>query len=92
MVVELYTALKRAGVDEAEAQAAAVAVAERSTTHRLESVIDDIKRDLTDLKIRMAALEGRMVALEGNMQAMKWMLGFLMAGNVALLVRAFFPS
>lgn len=85
MVVELYTALKRAGVDEAEAQAAAIAVAERSTTDRLDRAIDDIKRDLTDLKVRMAALEG-------HMQAMKWMLGFLMAGNVALLVRAFFPS
>ena len=83
MVIELYAALKTAGVPEDQATAAARVVAERDAVDQLGRDIAGIKSDLSDLKVRTASIDGQM-------QGMRWMLGFVMAGVTALIVRAFF--
>ena len=83
MVIELYAALKTAGVPEDQATAAARVVAERDAVDQLGRDIAGIKGDLSDLKVRTASIDGQM-------QGMRWMLGFVMAGVTALIVRAFF--
>lgn len=85
MVIELYAALKTAGVPEDQATSAARVVAERDSVDQLGRDIAGIKGDLNDLKVRTASIDGQL-------QGMRWMLGFMMAGITALIVRAFFGA
>ena len=85
MVVELYAALRSAGVSDDQATAAARAVVERDAMDQIGRDIAEVKGDLGDLKVRVASVDGQM-------QGMRWMLGFVMAGVTALIVRAFFGS
>jgi len=85
MVIEVYAALKTAGVPEDQATSAARVVAERDSVDQLGRDIAGIKGDLGDLKVRTASIDGQL-------QGMRWMLGFMMAGITALIVRAFFGA
>lgn len=85
MVVELYAALKSAGVSDDQATAAARAVVERDAMEEVRRDIAVIKGDLGELRVRVAGLDGQM-------QGIRWMLGFVMAGVTALIVRAFFGA
>lgn len=66
-----------------QATAAARAVVERDAMDQIGRDIAEIKGDLVDLRVRVASVDGQM-------QGMRWMLGFVMAGMTALIVRAFF--
>jgi phage-related minor tail protein len=52
-----------------------------------------MRDDIADLKQDIARLERdlaqRMTAMEGDIKLLKWMLGFLLAGMAAVLVRLF---
>jgi hypothetical protein len=76
MMGNLYSALKQAGADEQSAQRAAEEVA------GFENRIGDLK---TELKTELAAIRGELSLL-------KWMVGFVLAVAVAILVRLFFGS
>jgi len=68
--------LKEAGVSESQAEAEAEALSEA-----LESQLAT-KSDISRLEGRIARLEGRIILLQ-------WMLGFLLAGNLTILLKLF---
>jgi hypothetical protein len=76
VIVELYEALRAAGVPEDKAQAAA-----RSRANR-ERRFDHIDREL-------ATFRGEIKALEGQMVMVKWIAGGNFAGVLALILRTF---
>lgn len=80
MVGSLYDALRSANVDEAQARKAA------------EDVSDYDKR-VNGLDGSFLRLEGKIDRIEqkveGRFTLLQWMLGFVLAMNVALLFRAF---
>jgi hypothetical protein len=57
------------------------------------------KQDLKELEMRLDArfealrgeLDARFAALKGEQTLLKWMLGLLLGGIVALVLKAFFP-
>jgi hypothetical protein len=60
-----------------------------------KSVKDDIflldqcvKKDLSMLE---KTLDGRFIRIEGEILLLKWMMGTIMAGIIALVIKAFFP-
>ncbi|MCF6155567.1 MAG: hypothetical protein E3K36_10010 [Candidatus Brocadia sp.] len=76
MITEVYEAFKEAGVSEEKAKAAASAIAdfEKHFTH--------IESDLTDLKAEVKVLK-----IEINL--VKWMLGFVIAGIISIIIKLF---
>ncbi len=72
--------LKEAGVSEAQAEAEAEALA--------EAFSDALESQLAT-RSDIARLENRITAMEGRMTLIQWMLGFLLAGNVAMLIKLF---
>jgi hypothetical protein len=86
MIAELYDALLAAGSPEDKARRAAEAMAGYDAYDqrlgRIESDIGEVKRDVSDLVRRVTALE------RDNLLN-RWMLGFVLAFQVALLVKLF---
>jgi hypothetical protein len=83
--------LKAAGVP--EAQAKAMAEAHKEALAESAALLLATKDDIADLKQDIARLERglaqRMTVMEGDIKLLKWMLGFLLAGMAAVLVRLF---
>jgi hypothetical protein len=91
--------LKEAGVPGRQAEAEAEALAEALqvnlqdlvTRRDLLAVRDELKSDARDLETR---LRGRMDTLEvkltGELTLIKWMLGMILGGIAALILKAFF--
>lgn len=75
--------LTAAGVPAAQAEALAEAVREAQSDAALATKqdIELLKRDIKDLDTK----------LTGELTLLKWMLGVLLGGVVALILRAFFP-
>lgn len=46
------------------------------------------KRDIRELELRM---ETRFEQIRGELTLMRWMLGILLGGIIALIIKAFFP-
>ncbi len=72
--------LKDAGVAEGQAEAEAEALAE-ALSEALESQLAT--------KSDISRLEGRITRLEGRIILLQWMLGFLLAGNLTMLLKLF---
>ena len=102
MIAELYDALKEAGASEEKAIAAAKSIADYENHFVLiESKIDRFKTDLESksdrLKIDLESkidrlktdLESEIKIVKTEFGVIKWLLGFLMAGIVSLIVKAF---
>jgi hypothetical protein len=87
MIAELYDALLAAGSPEDKARAAAEAMAGYEAYDqrfgRIESDIGELKRDV-------AALSRRMAAVERDTYLLKWMVGFVLAFQVAMVAKLFF--
>jgi flagellar motility protein MotE (MotC chaperone) len=86
--------LKAAGIPDTQAKAMAEAHKEalaESAASLLATKEDiaDLKQDFARLEKDFARLEQHMTAIEGEIKLLKWMLGFLLAGMVAVLVRLF---
>ena len=75
--------LTAAGVPEAQAKAEAQALAE-ALSESAANVLAT-KHDIVDLKQEMAEIKA-------DIRLLKWMLGVVLGGIVALIVRAFFPA
>ncbi|PZP51281.1 MAG: DUF1640 domain-containing protein, partial [Azospira oryzae] len=76
--------LQQAGVSEAQAEAIVDAFREAYGEAELAT-----KQDLRALEMK---LEARFEALKGEMTLIKWMLGLLLGGVLALILKAFFPG
>ncbi len=86
MIAELYDALIAAGSPEDKARKAAEAMAgfdayERRFV-RIESDLGELKRDVADLRQRVSGVERDLLLL-------KWMVGFVLAFQVALFIKLF---
>lgn len=76
MLSEVYDALLEAGASQEKARKAAEAVA--SYENRFNKI--------------EAKLDTEFTAVRGELSLLKWMIGFVLAGIVVVLLRAFFPS
>lgn len=76
--------LRDAGFDEQQAEAVSEAFREAQNT-----VGQDLatKSDLKELELR---LETRLESLRGELTLLKWMLGFVLAGILTLVLKTFF--
>jgi hypothetical protein len=86
MIAELYDALLAAGSPEDKARKAAEAMAGFDAYEqrlvRIETDLSELKRDVADLKRGQANLERDNLLI-------KWMLGFVLAFQVALVLKLF---
>jgi hypothetical protein len=55
----------------------------------LKRDVADINRDMGDLKRDVSGIEGRLSGLKGDVLLLKWMLGFVLAFQVALFIKLF---
>jgi hypothetical protein len=76
MIVELYAALRAAGMPEDKAQAATRALAEH-------------ERRFDHVDTELATVRGGIRALEGQIIVVKWITGATFAGIFALILRIF---
>ena len=78
--------LKQSGFDEAQAEALSDAFKEAQKT-----AIDDLatKADIKDVKHEIALLCGEMTLFRNELVPIKWVMGFVMAGILSLMLKAF---
>lgn len=76
MIREVYEALREAGVSEEKAAKAAEAVEEVRDEDRLRKIDD-----------RLSRVEQSIVEVKGDLTLVKWMLGFVLALNSAVLLK-----
>jgi hypothetical protein len=75
--------LKAGGIPEEQAKAISEAFRDASGDADLAT-----KRDIRELELKM---ETRFEQIKGELTLMRWMLGILLGGVIALIVKAFFP-
>lgn len=78
--------LKEAGVPAAQAEAEARALAEALSSGASELAT---RHDLKELELR---IDAKFETLKGELMLIKWMLGILLGGIAALVIKAFFPA
>lgn len=86
--LKLVKKLKESGFNDIQAEAL-TDIFKESSQERLESLAtkDDLSRLETTLKRDMKELE---LKLTGEITLLKWMMGFVLAGIVSLVLKAFF--
>jgi hypothetical protein len=91
MIAEVYDALIAAGAPEDKARKAAEAVAGFETYEprfvRIETSLSNLERNLADVARDVGDLVRRVTALERDNLLNRWMLGFILAFQVAFLVK-----
>ncbi len=60
-----------------------------ATKRDIERLEGSVKRDIERLEGKMERLDAK---LAGGTTLLKWMTGFMLAGVMALVMRAFFPA
>ena len=76
--------LRDAGFNEQQAEAVSEAFQEAQHTGWQEL---PTKADLKELELR---IENKLESIRGEMTLMKWMLGFVLAGVLSIIVKTFF--
>ena len=102
MLGAVYDALVEAGASPEKSRQAAEAVAsygervgviERDVTERTSGLRGDVSELRSELRQELSDFRGevntRFAKIDGEMTLMKWMIGFVIATNVALLARLF---
>ena len=81
--------LKEAGFSESQAEALAEAIKDAGGEAEIATKVDvaDVKRDIKELELK---IDARFESLRGELILVKWMLGLLLGGIVALILRTFF--
>jgi len=81
--------LKEAGFTESQAEALAEAIKDASGEAELATKADvaEVKRDIKELELK---IDARFEGLKGELILVKWMLGLLLGGIVALILKTFF--
>ena len=89
----MIDALIAAGAPDAKARAAAEAMAGFDAYEarfvRVEANIGELKRDVAELKRDVVEIKHRLSAVERDTHLLKWMVGFLLAMQVATLLKLF---
>lgn len=75
--------LKSAGIPEEQAKAISEAFRDASGDADLAT-----KRDIRELELK---IETRFEQIRGELTLLKWMLGILLGGMIALVLKAYFP-
>ena len=93
MIAELYDAPLAAGSPEDKARKAAEAMAGYEVYEgrfvRIEADIAEIKQDVAELKRDMAEVKRDVADLKRDNLLLKWMVGFVLAFQVAMFVKLF---
>ena len=93
MVAELYDALLAAGSPEDKARKAAEAMAGYEAYEqrfvRVEADIAQLKQDVAELKRDVAELKRDVAELKRDSLLLKWMVGFVLAFQVAIALKLF---
>ena len=93
MIAELYDALLVAGAPDDKARKAAEAMAGYEAYEgrfvRIEADIAEVKRDVAELKRDMAEVKRDVADLKRDNLLLKWMVGFLLAFQVAIFLKLF---
>jgi phage shock protein A len=93
MIAELYDALIAAGSPEDKARKAAETMAGFEAYEgrfvRVEANIAEVQRDVAELKRDVAELKRDVAELKRDSLLMKWMLGFVLAFQVAMFIKLF---
>ena len=101
MVTELYDALIDAGASQDKARAAARAMVEYDQQFRelrahfdgkfaaLDGKFAAIDGKFAAVDARFAIVEGKIAALAADLGAMKWLMGFMFAAQLAMLAKLF---
>ena len=93
MIAELYDALLAAGSPEDKARAAAEAMAGYEAYEgrfiKVEADIGELKSDVAELKRDVAGLKQDMVEVKRDLFLLKWMMGFLLAFQIAIFIKLF---
>ena len=100
MIAELYDALIAAGSPEDKARKAAEAMAGfeafegrfiriEADIGELKRDVGELKRDVAELKRDVAELKRDVAELKRDNLLMKWMLGFVLAFQVAMFIKLF---
>jgi hypothetical protein len=76
--------MKDAGFNESQAEALSDAIREVQDSAIAELVT---KKDLKELELR---LENKFESMKGELSLLKWMIGFVLAGIVSLILKTFF--
>ena len=82
--------LKESGFDERQAEGISEALQEAEVGHDLATRrdVDSMRQEIREWELRMDA---KLEAIRGDIKPLRWMLGVIAAGVVALVIRAFFP-
>ncbi|WP_347274583.1 hypothetical protein [Candidatus Kuenenia sp.] len=87
IISEVYDAFKEAGVSEEKARAAASAIADFSGRFdRIDSELKDLKGEIKNTR---TDLEADIKILRAEINVIKWMIGFVIAGIIGMLIKAF---
>jgi phage shock protein A len=93
MIAELYDALLAAGSPEDKARKAAEAMAGYdaydSRLTSIETRLTTLERDVGELRRDVGDLKQRVTRVEGDLLLLKWMVGFVLAFQVAMFVKLF---
>ena len=93
MVAEIYDALIAAGSPEDKARKAAEAVADYEAYEprfiKIETSISNLERDLTEVKRDIGVLREDISGLKRDVFLLKWMMGFVLAFQVAMFFKLF---
>jgi len=82
--------LKEAGVPGAQAEAEAKALSEILEVNLKDlATKDDLSRGLKELELR---IDSRFEKVSGELTLIKWMLGIVLGGVIALILKSFFPA
>jgi hypothetical protein len=85
MEAEVFDAFRAMGVPDEKASAAAQALSKRD--HTLD--ITTMKGDIATLKADVSSLRADVNSLKADNLLIKWMLGFVGAGVLSLVIKAF---
>jgi len=93
MIAEIYDAFLAAGTPEDKARKAAEAMAGHEAYEGrfvgIEANIAELQRDVGELKRDVGEIKQRLSAVERDTYLLKWMVGFLLAMQVAALFKLF---
>jgi hypothetical protein len=83
--------LRDAGFDERQAEGISDAIQSVDIGHDLATRrdVETVRQEIRELELRM---DTKLETVCGDMKAMKWMLGVIVAGVIALVMKSFFHA
>jgi len=83
--------LRESGFEEKQAEGIADAFKDASGEAEL-CTKRDLERLKADIRVDLERIERKQIEQDGEFKVLKWMLGVIAGGIIALLLKSFFPS